>query len=42
MLSKNSVDFSQNSSRTQILTFSLGLKGCDYLGKCDYYEWGQF
>ena len=38
----------RNPSRTQnlIVTFSLGQKGCDYLGKCDYlgcdyYEWGQ-
>ena len=30
-----------------MVTFSLGLKGCDFLGKCDYsgsnyYKWGQY
>ena len=29
-----SIYFSRNRSRTQVVTFSLGLKGCDYL-KCD-------
>ena len=29
----------RNPSRTRIVTFSLGQKGCDYLGKCDYRTW---
>ena len=45
-MKKKSVYFSQDPSCSQIATFSLGQKGCDYLGKCDYlgcdyYEWGQ-
>ena len=29
---------SWNPSRTQIVTFALGQKGCDYSGECDYFE----
>ena len=37
----------RNPSHTQIVTFSLGRKGCDYFGECDYlacdyYEWGEY
>ena len=34
--------FFPQSSRIQIVTFSLEQKNCDFLGKCDYYEWRQF
>ena len=33
--------FFQNPSRTQLVTFSLGQIGCDYL-KCDFQKWGQY
>ena len=38
---------SPTGTRTQLVTFSLGQKGCDYFGRydylgCDYYEWEQY
>ena len=33
---KSSFLFFWNPSRTQVVTFSWGQKGCDYLGMCDY------
>ena len=33
---KSSFLFFWNPSRTQVVTFSWGKKGCDYLGMCDY------
>ena len=47
MLKENQWIFFRNPSRTEVVTFSLGLKGCRYLGKfhyfeCHYYEWLQY
>ena len=35
--SKTGFLFYRNFSRTQIVTFSSGQKGCDNLGNCDYF-----